>query len=91
MKYNYLSKEIKLHNLEEGEKINRLELLEKLYFFKKYSNQKGFYITDKRYKEYGQIGLHYYKFDTIIKYLKKFNDEFIEIKFSKNYKLSTDI
>ena len=88
MKYKALSRKIRLDNLSEGDTINRTEYLEKLNFFLKYSDTKGTYITDRRYREYGEVGLHYYKYETLIKYFSNFNCEYVTIKFFDNWKIN---
>lgn len=79
--YNELTNAVKLENLTEGQTINRLEYIEKLKFFNKYDIDRGTYIVDKNYREYGEIGLHYYKYITLIKYFSKFSTDEITIKF----------
>lgn len=87
--YKVLTKAVKLENLTEGQTINRLEYIEKLKFFNKYDINGGTYIVDKNYKEYGEIGLHYYKYTTLIKYFSKFSIDEVTIKFV-NGKLCCD-
>ena len=70
------------------------EYIEKLRFFKKYTDSQGTYITDRRYIEYSEIGLHYYKFDTLIKFFENFKHENgtkkALITFSKNHCLQCE-
>ena len=87
--YKALTKAVKLENLTEGQTINRLEYIEKLKFFNKYDVGRGTYIVDRRYKEYGEIGLHYYKYTTLIDYFSKLSKDEVTIKFV-NWKLSCD-
>lgn len=87
--YKALTKAVKLENLTEGQTINRLEYIEKLKFFNKYNKDGGTYIVDRRYREYGEIGLHYYKYTTLINYFSKLSTEEITIKF-ENWKLCCD-
>lgn len=83
MSYKALRAVVALDNLEEGQTINIDEYIDKLHFFKKYSRfgmgdrfkTEGTYITDRRYIEYSEIGLHYYKFDTLIKFFENFKHE----------------
>ena len=83
MAYKYLNRSAVLEHLQEGQTINIDEYIEKLHFFKKYSRfgvgdrfkTEGTYITDRRYIEYSEIGLHYYKFDTLIKFFENFKHE----------------
>ena len=70
MDYKYLNRSAALEHLQEGQAINIDEYIEKLRFFKKYTDSQGTYITDHRYIEYSEIGLHYFKYDTLIKFLK---------------------
>lgn len=80
MAYKALRAVVPLDNLEEGQVINIDEYIEKLHFFKKYSRfgvndrfkTAGTYITDCRYIECLEIGLHYYNFDTLITYFENF-------------------
>lgn len=62
MAYKYLNRSAVLEHLQEGQAVNIDEYIEKLRFFKKYTDNQGTYITDRRYIEYSEIGLHYYKF-----------------------------
>ena len=84
MAYKALRAVVTLDNLEEGQVVNIDEYIEKLHFFKKYSRfglgdgfkTGGTYITDRRYIEFSVIGLHYYKFDTLIAYFEDFKKEY---------------
>ena len=87
--YKALTKAVKLENLTEGQTINRLEYIEKLKFFNKYDIGRGTYIVDRRYKEYGEIGLHYYEYTTLIDYFSKLSKDEVTIKFV-NWKLNCD-
>lgn len=75
MAYKYLNRFAVLEHLQEGQTVNIDEYIEKLRFFKKYTDSQGTYITDRRYIEYSEIGLHYYKFDTLIKFFENFKHE----------------
>ena len=70
MAYKYLNRSAVLEHLQEGQTVNIDEYIEKMQFFKKYGNNQGIYITDSRYIEYTEIGLHYFKYDTLIKFFK---------------------
>lgn len=65
-----------------------------MQFFKKYGNCQGIYITDSRYIEYAEIGLHYFKYDTLIKFFENFKHENgmkkALITFSKNHCLQCE-
>lgn len=87
--YEALTKAVKLENLTEGQTINRLEYIKKLKFFNEYDMGGGTYIVDKNYKKYGEIGLHYYKYTTLIKYFSKLSMDKATIKFV-NGKLCCD-
>ena len=87
--YKALTKSVKLENLTEGQIVNRLEYIEKLKFFNKYDAGGGTYIVDRNYREYGEIGLHYYKYTTLIDYFSKLSKDEVTIKFV-NWKLSCD-
>ena len=86
--YKPLTKSINLENLSEGDVINRRKYIEKLEFFEKFDSGKGTYITDKSYRGYGEEGLHYYKYTTLIEYFSNFFADEIIIEFSENGKLS---
>lgn len=88
--YKALTRAVKLENLTEGQTINLLEYIEKLKFFNKYDEGGGTYIVDRRYREYGEIGLHYYKYTTLIEYFSRFSTDEVTIKFSINWKLCCD-
>lgn len=60
MAYKYLNRSAVLEHLQEGQTVNIDEYIEKMQFFKKYGSNQGIYITDSRYIEYSEIGLHYY-------------------------------
>ena len=72
MAYKYLNRSAVLEHLQEGQTVNIDEYIEKMQFFKKYGNCQGIYITDSRYIEYMEIGLHYFKYDTLIKFFEDF-------------------
>lgn len=61
MAYKYLNRSAVLEHLQEGQTVNIDEYIEKMQFFKKYGSCQGIYITDSRYIEYAEIGLHYFK------------------------------
>lgn len=94
MAYKYLNRSAVLEHLQEGQTVNIDEYIEKLRFFKKYTDSQGTYITDRRYIEYSEIGLHYYKFDTLIKLFENFKHENgakkALITFSKNHCLQCE-
>lgn len=75
MSYKALNRTATLEHLAERQIINIDEYIEKLCFFKKYTDNQGTYITDRHYIEYSEIGLHYYKFDTLIKFFENFKHE----------------
>lgn len=52
MAYKYLNRSAVLEHLQEGQTVNIDEYIEKLRFFKKYTDNQGTYITDRRYQEY---------------------------------------
>ena len=92
MTYKALTRSVSLPNLSENDIVDISEYLEKLRFFNKYSNQ-GTYITDDRYREYSDTGLHYYAYTTLIQYFSDLqtyykNAVYAKILFSKDYKLS---
>lgn len=72
MAYKYLNRSAVLEHLQEGQTVNIDEYIEKMQFFKKYGNCQGIYIADSRYIEYAEIGLHYFKYDTLIKFFEDF-------------------
>jgi hypothetical protein len=79
--YENLSRSFALKNFYQNQSVNVIETIEQLKFLSKYTNQKGLYIVDNRYKEFSEIGLHYYNFKTIIKLLRDFlplNNENLE-------------
>lgn len=94
MSYKALNRTATLEHLAERQIINIDEYIEKLRFFKKYTDNQGTYITDRRYIEYSEIGLHYYKFDTLIKFFENFKHENgtkkALITFSKNHCLQCE-
>lgn len=94
MAYKYLNRSAVLEHLQEGQTVNIDEYIEKLRFFKKYTDNQGTYITDRRYIEYSEIGLHYCKFDTLIKFFENFKHENgtkkTLITFSKNHCLQCE-
>lgn len=84
MEYKALRSTVELNNLSEGQVIDVEEYIEKLRFFSKHSSMQGTYITDKTYVEYSEIGLHYYKYETLIKYLSQFRNGKVRIAFISN-------
>ena len=94
MAYIYLNRSAVLELLQEGQALNIDEYIETMQFFKKYGNCQGIYITDSRYIEYAEIGLHYYKYDTLIKFFEDFKQgnrtKHILITFSKNHRLQCE-
>lgn len=94
MVYKYLNCSAVLEHLQEGQTVNIDEYIEKMQFFKKYGNCQGIYITDSRYIEYAEIGLHYFKYDTLIKFFENFKHENgmkkALITFSKNHCLQCE-
>ena len=72
MAYKYLNRSAVLEHLQEGQTVNIDEYIEKLRFFKKYTDSQGTYITDRCYIEYAEIGLHYFEYDTLIKFFDDF-------------------
>lgn len=94
MAYKYLNRSAVLEHLQEGQTVNIDEYIEKLRFFKKYTDSQGTYITDRRYIEYSEIGLHYFKYDTLKKFFEDFkhrnHEKRILITFSKNHRLQCE-
>lgn len=94
MVYKYLNRSAVLEHLQEEQTVNIDEYIEKMQFFKKYGNCQGIYITDSRYIEYAEIGLHYFKYDTLIKFFENFKHENgmkkALITFSKNHCLQCE-
>ena len=94
MAYKYLNRSAVLEHLQEGQTVNIDEYIEKLRFFKQYTDSQGTYITDRRYIEYTEIGLHYFKYDTLIKSFEDFKQrnhaKRILITFSKTYRLQCE-
>lgn len=107
MSYKSLNRSVTLDHLEEGQTIDIEEYIEKLHFFAKYSRfgidgifkTEGTYITEKCYIEHTEIGLHYYKFGTLIKFFEKFRavDRFgrkkrqlVKITFDENHNLQCE-
>lgn len=95
MTYKALTRNVALPNLSENDIVHISEYLEKLRFFNKYSNQ-GTYITDNRYREYSDVGLHYYAYSTLIQYFSDLrmyykNAAYAKIVFSRDYKLSCQV
>lgn len=91
MSYKALNRSIELEHLSEGQVINIPEYIEKLEFFKKYHKYPGTYIVDRRYVQYSGTGLHYYKYDTLIRFFtdlrKRYGLNYAKITFGKTYKL----
>lgn len=94
MSYKALNRTATLEHLAERQTINIDEYIEKLRFFKKYTDSQGTYITDRRYIEYSEIGLHYFKYDTLIKFFEDFKQrnhtKRILITFNKNHRLQCE-
>lgn len=94
MAYKYLNRSAVLEHLQEGQTVNIDEYIDKMQFFKKYGNCQGIYITDSRYIEYAEIGLYYFKYDTLIKFFEDFKQrnhtKRILITFSKNHRLQCE-
>lgn len=99
MAYKYLNRSAVLEHLQEGQTVNIDEYIEKLRFLKKYTDSQGTYITDRRYIEYAETGLHYYKFDTLIKFFERFRTvnrfgrkkkQLVKITFDKNHILECE-
>lgn len=107
MSYKALNRIVTLEHLEDGQIIDIEEYIEKLHFFAKYSRigidgifkTEGTYITEKCYIEHTEVGLHYYKFDTLIKFFEKFRTvnrfgrnkkQLVMITFNKNHKLECE-
>lgn len=94
MAYKALSRTVVLENLSEGRQINIDEYIEKLRFFGKYGCCQGIYITDSRYIEYQEIGLHYFKYDTLIKFFEDFKQthhvKYALITFGSNHRLQCE-
>lgn len=84
MAYKYLNRSAVLEHLQEGQTVNIDEYIEKMQFFKKYGNCQGIYI----------IGLHYFKYDTLIKFFEDFKQrnhtKRILITFNKNHRLQCE-
>ena len=84
MAYKYLNRSAVLEHLQEGQTVNIDEYIEKLRFFKKYTDSQGTYITDRCYIEY----------DTLIKFFDDFKHrnhaKRILITFSKNHRLQCE-
>lgn len=95
MTYEALSRSVTLENLTEGDIINRQEYIEKLRFFKKFSRfgvddvfkSEGTYIVDRRYREFSEIGLHYYKYSTLIERISMYSARRLKVCFDKNFNL----
>lgn len=85
--YKWFNKTATLEHLTEGEIINPVEYVEKLKAFQKVGI-KGTYIVEKKYKEHSEIGFHYYKLDTLIKYFSKTKVNELKIVFNNNGKIS---
>lgn len=88
--YPHLNKTITLEPLREGQVINRLEYIEKLKVFKKFADEinivthskpQGTYIVDNTYRGHGNQGLHYYKFDTLLRCLIEHSSNNVQISF----------
>lgn len=99
VEYNPLCRSVTLWPLREGDVIEIDEYLAKLLFFKKYSKfgiheswkSDGTYITERSYQQYSNHGLHYYKFDTLIKHLNDYKGKepvkYMLVSFSEDHKL----
>ena len=99
VEYNPLCRSVTLWPLREGDVIDIDEYLAKLLFFKKYSKfgiheswkSDGTYITERSYQQYSNHGLHYYKFDTLIKHLNDYKGKepvkYMLVSFSEDHKL----
>lgn len=92
---------VTLENLSEGDVIDVQEYIEKLRFFKKFCyfgpdnryKREGTYITDHRYNGHSDIGLHYNKYDTLIKYLSQHYSDVKKVRvcFSNSYRLYFEV
>lgn len=99
VEYKPLCRSVTLRPLCEGDIIDIDEYLEKLLFFKKYSKfgiheswkSDGTYITERSYQQYSDRGLHYYKFDTLIRHLNDYKGKepvkYMLVSFSEDHKL----
>ena len=104
MSYKALNSIVTLEHLKEGQIIDIDEYIEKLRFFAKYSRlgidgvfkNHGTYITEKCYVEHTEAGLHYYKFETLIKHFENLRDvnrnkrQLVKITFDKNHNLECE-
>lgn len=94
MSYNFLNRSAVLEHLQEGQVVNIDDQIEKMKFFKKYGSCQGVYITERRYIEYREIGLHYYEYDTLIKFFEDFKQKHrtkcILITFNKDHRLQCE-
>ena len=107
MSHKTLNHTFTLEHLEEGQVIEIEEYIEKLEFFEKYGRMgidgifkaKGTYITEKIYIPGTEKGLHYFDFNTLIKYFSKFRNvnrfgkakkQLVKIAFNANHRLECE-
>ena len=88
LQFKSLERNFTLNDFYQGQILNVVETIEQLNFLNKHTKQQGLYIIDNRYKKFSEIGLHYYKFETMIKLLRDFlplNNEYLTNKDKKYY------
>lgn len=83
-----LSAVVGMDNLYYGQIIEDIPaFVEKLEFFQKYSDNQGLYVVDNTYQEYGEKGLHFYYWETILKQIKWSNHS-PDPRLLKNYRMT---
>ena len=86
--YPALSAVVGLDNLYSGQVIEDVPaFVEKLEFFQKYSDDQGIYVVDDSYQEYGDKGLHFYYWKTIL-HLIKWSNHSPNPAFLKDYRMT---
>lgn len=83
-----LSAVVGLDNLYSGQIIEDISaFVEKLEFFQKYSEDQGLYIVDDTCQEYGDKGLHFYYWSTILHQIKWSNHS-PDPRYLKDYRMT---
>ncbi|MCR1985111.1 hypothetical protein NSB24_02560 [Blautia coccoides] len=83
--FKALTVSVEFPNMYEGQIIDREAVLEKLKMFEMFARSSGMYITDRTYIEYGERGLHFYKWKTLIDYFSGFSCKYLKICFNVQF------
>lgn len=79
---------VELDNLYSGQIIEDIPaFVEKLEFFQKYSEDQGIYIVDDTCQEYGDKGLHFYYWSTILHQIK-WSNRSPDPRYLKDYRMT---